>query len=81
MKRIVVTVAVIALTAGVAMADKPNNNGSGGQVVKSVNKGLKEAGTNLGQFKKTLGLMELVELVELSAQSTSTQTMMTIDLF
>lgn len=63
MKKLLVTTTIVAFSASMAMADKPNNNGAGGQVVKTVNKALRAAGTNLGQVKKAAGVTGVGETV------------------
>jgi len=56
MKRIIIAATALALSSSMAFADKPNNNGAGGQAVKQANQDLKAAGTNLGQAKKSAGI-------------------------
>ncbi|MEY8097400.1 hypothetical protein AB9F29_08240 [Falsihalocynthiibacter sp. S25ZX9] len=66
MRKLFITTTIIAFSASMAMADQPAenvNNGAGGQAVKATNEALKAAGTNLGQWKKDVGLTGIGEIV------------------
>ena len=64
MKNYFVAIAAVALSAGMALADDTNPKGAGGAAVSSTAQAANDAGTNLGQLKKSLGVKGIGQQVK-----------------
>lgn len=56
MKKLLVAASALALSAGMAFADDTNPKGAGGAAVSQTAHEAKEAGTNIGQGAKEMGV-------------------------
>lgn len=56
MKKVLVAASALALSAGMALADDTNPKGAGGAAVSQTAHEAKEAGTNIGQGAKDMGV-------------------------